>query len=892
MPIPRDILTLLALAILSLAVNAAPSIFHPVQPQITSHSSAAAVSVDENLTFVASITFTPSDSTLSVSGADSALLEIRETGDDGKALHFKTAPDYETPGDVGTNNVYNVTVTASFGGRTDSTDFTVTVANVDEGTSGGDVTAPTLSSATINSAGTTLTVGWSENVTGSSGLSLSASGGPAFLDYTSGSGTSTYTYTITRRILDEETVTISASSSNIVDGSTNTLANFTGTSVTNNSTQIAGTGESLRPTTFPSIPTQATDAGFAQNDLSTSVRTNVSGTSRGAIIDIAAGSYATKYTASTANRTYRLAGNVTFEKAGIEITANNITIDLNGYTLTYKNVSPESVATATVATASDPSYPTITQTGLTLTSNSHLRFVVEFTSGAESGNHYEVAGNTTTELSLENHSGGSDNSWQNGGPANGDTFRIYDPRLTFGVGSSNRSGLEIINGYIVEGAGYGRGSSLRAGQGCNPIFWNGSAGMIGGVSATWDADNCCGFVANATSTTIKYCELNDQGTLVTNRQRTVSAITPGPLSTIQYCRILNHRHAGINCGNTCTVEYCEIYGDSRATNSYGIGTYAGQGNIWRYNNVYKTGEHPICIAIHSNPAQNNEVYGIWGEAKTTRSSSEYPWNYSVGVSDRWDNGARTLANSIHDSCFITWSEDGAGPNEESRGRTLFLGSLEDSPGEIFDNVFAGAYNTDDLTECHAIGLSHHNSNVVFTNCTFASSHNPFWFGDEYGPCSSGGRFIDCTVLKSGSDPNFATFKLREYRACDVDMIGTTFGTGTAEDDIDLLDDSGTPASQRINFGDTLTVTVTESAVPVSAASVTVKDTALNTLRSGYTTNGSGVVDVDVPSHYRARPGFGSTTLNPLTVQASKAASSGSNTISPTADDTITVTIAP
>ena len=889
MPIPRAILTLLA--ILSCGVVlAAPYISHPITPVITSHNSAASVSVDENTTLVTTLTYTPIDATLSVSGADSAKFTINSVPDDGR-LSFITAPDYETPTDAGTNNVYNVTVTATANGRTDTCDFTITVVDVSEGTPGGDMTAPTLSSATINAAGTTLTIVWSENVTGSSGLSITPSGSLASITYASGSGTSTYTYTISRPILDEETVTISASSSNIVDGATNTLANFTGTSVTNNSTQIAGTGESLRPVNFPSIPTQVTDAGFAQNDLSTSVRTNVTGTTRGAIIDIAAGSYATKYTASTANRTYRLAGNVTFEKAGIEITANNITIDLNGYTLTYMNVSPESVATATVATASDPASPTITQTGLTLTSNSHLRFVVEFTSGAESGNFYEVSGNTSTTITLENHSGGSSSAWQDGGPANGDTFRIYNPRLTFGVGTTNRTGLEIINGYIVEGAGYGRGSNILAGQGCNPIFLNTSAGgMIGGVSVTWDADNAIGIYTSAT--TIKYCEINDQGTLVTNRQRTVGAIVPGSGSTVQYCRIINHRHAGVQCTSNNIVEYCEIYGDSRATNAYGIGTYGGQGNIWRYCNVYKTGEHPICIAIHSNPAQNNEVYGIWGEAKTTSASDEYPWNYSVGLSDRWDNGLRTIANSIHDCCFITWSEDGPGANEERRGRTLFLGSLGTSPGEVFENVFAGAYNTDDLTECHAIGLSNHNSNVVFRDCTFASSHNPFWFGDSYGACTSGGRFIDCTVLKSGSDPSFATFKLWDYNACNVDMIGTTFGTGTAEDDIDLLEDAASPAAQRINFGDTLTVTVTESAVPVSAASVTVKDTALNTLRSGYTTNGSGVVDVDVPSHYRARPGFGSTTLNPLTVQASKAASSGSNTISPTADDMITVTIAP
>jgi hypothetical protein len=867
---------------------AAPVLLHPVIPVITSHSESASVTVDENLTFVASITYTPSDAVLSVAGTDSSLFEIRETGDDGKALHFIDAPDYETPGDAGTNNVYDVTVVATLGNnRTDSTAFAVTVADVDEGTPGGDMTAPTLSTATINSAGTTLTIGWSENVTGSSGLSLSPSGGLASISYASGSGTSTYTYSISRPILDEETVTISASGSNIVDGATNTLANFSGTSVTNNSTQVAGTGESLRPAIFPAIPSQATAAGFAQNDLSTSVRTDVVGTTRAAVVEIAGGTYSAPYIPTTANRTYRLMGNVTYETAGILLNTTNATLDLNGYTLTYQTVGPRNVATATVATASDPSFPTITQTGLTLSTNSHYTFIVEFTSGAESGNHYEVRDNTASALTLENHSGGDSSSWQSGGPSNGDTFRIYDSRSTVGAWAGG-AGCEIINGYVVQGDGYGRGSSIRSGQGCNPLWLN-SSGTIGGVKATWQSDNTSGCVTMGVST-VKYCEIDDQGTLITNRQRTVGAITPGSGSTVQYCRLTNHRHAGIDCDNNTTVEYCEIYGDSRATNSYGIGTYAGSGNTWRYCNIYKTGEHPICIATHSGNAQDNEVYGIWGEAKTTRASEEYPWNYSCGVSNRW--GSRTLPNHFHDSCYITYSADGAGPNEESRGRTLFFGSLESSAGELVEDVFAGAYNTDDETECHAIGLSLHDRDTEFRNCTFASSHNPFWFGDTYGPCSAGGRFIDCTVLKSGSDPGFATFSLWDYYACNVDMIGTTYGTGTAEDDIDLLVTAASPAAQRINFGATLEVTVTESAVPVSGATVAIRDKDSNSLRTGYTTNGSGVVDVDVPFKYRARPGFSATTLNPLTVEAVSGASDGTNTISPTGDDTISVGIAP
>ena len=651
---------------------------------------------------------------------------------------------------------------------------------------------------------------------------------------------------------------------------------------------------SLRPDIFPAIPQQAVDAGYFPNDLSTSVRTNVTPTTRAAVVEIAGGSYSSPYTASTADRTIRLMGNVTYETGGIIISANNVTVDLNGYTLTYKNVGPASVATATVDTASDPSRPTITQTGLTLTADSHWTFVVEFTSGAESGNFYEVYSNTTTEIVLENHNvGGVSNEWENGGPANGDTFRIYNSRLTAGVRSDTRTGIEVVNGYIVEGAGYGRGSNIRSGEGCNPIMLLDTTATVAGVKVTWDADNCLG-IRTGENSTIKYCEVDDQGTVVTNRQRTIGAVNPKQGSTVQYNLITNHRHAGIYVGSNNIVEYNELYGDSRATNSYGIGTFGGDGNIFRYNNIYKVGEHPECIAIHAEDesagAQDNEVHHNWGEAKATRSSAEYGWNYAVGISRRW--GITTLPNSFHDECHITYSEDGPDANQESRGRTAWFGALQDTAGEVVEDCFFGAYNTDDETECHAIGLSSHNNLVTFTRCTFASSHNVFWFGDPYGPAASGGRFIDCTALTDGSDPGFYTFSTWEYEACDVDMIGTTFGAGTAEDDIYLLATGANIETQRINFGDMLNVTVTESGSPVEGATVAVKDKDSNTLRSGYVTAANGVVAVDVPNRYRQRPGFSSTTLNPLTVEAVDGASDGTNTISPTGEDSISVGIAP
>ena len=66
-----------------------------------------------------------SDGGWSRSGADAARFEISSDG----ALSFKSSPNYESPADVGGDNVYNVTINRSGG----SLDVVVTVTNVDEG---------------------------------------------------------------------------------------------------------------------------------------------------------------------------------------------------------------------------------------------------------------------------------------------------------------------------------------------------------------------------------------------------------------------------------------------------------------------------------------------------------------------------------------------------------------------------------------------------------------------------------------------------------------------------------------------------------------------------------------------------------------------------------------
>ena len=76
---------------------------------------AATASVQEGATgtvYTASATQAGSTLTYALGGADAALFNINEsTG----AVTFRSAPDFEAPGDVGDNNVYNIDVTASNG---------------------------------------------------------------------------------------------------------------------------------------------------------------------------------------------------------------------------------------------------------------------------------------------------------------------------------------------------------------------------------------------------------------------------------------------------------------------------------------------------------------------------------------------------------------------------------------------------------------------------------------------------------------------------------------------------------------------------------------------------------------------------------------------------------
>jgi len=98
-------------------------------------TSSSAPSVAENTTAVVTVTTTDPESnprTYAIfGGADGAKFSIHPTSG---ALTFNSAPNFESPADAGTNNVYDVIVSASDGqGNVAAQSIAVTVTNVNEG---------------------------------------------------------------------------------------------------------------------------------------------------------------------------------------------------------------------------------------------------------------------------------------------------------------------------------------------------------------------------------------------------------------------------------------------------------------------------------------------------------------------------------------------------------------------------------------------------------------------------------------------------------------------------------------------------------------------------------------------------------------------------------------
>ncbi len=186
-------------------------------PVFTSGATATVAYAENATTAVTTITATDADTEQTVTftlsgGADAYLFSITQAGE----LTFNTAPDYENPVDMGGNNVYEVTVTATDSGIPEMTatqTLTITVTDVTNEntpvfTSGADVNVAEglmiATTVTATDADTEQTVTFTLSDGGDAGLFTLASAGkltfktaPDYEMPKSASGSNTYTVTVT-----------------------------------------------------------------------------------------------------------------------------------------------------------------------------------------------------------------------------------------------------------------------------------------------------------------------------------------------------------------------------------------------------------------------------------------------------------------------------------------------------------------------------------------------------------------------------------------------------------------------------------------------------------------------------------------------------------------------
>lgn len=359
--------------------------------EIPVFTSAAAVSVDENLTATGYFgTATDGDGdTLSFSisgGVDSALFTIDSaTG----ALSFIAAPDFENPGDIGADNTYDVDVTVSDGVNTATQSVTIAVQDV-------------VLEAPIFSSGATGSVAENSTATAYTAIAVDPNGNP--VTYSISGGADAAQFTINASTGDVQLIAAAdfeapgdAGADNVYDIE---ISAFDGTDTATQNVAISVINENDVTPTFTSSGTVAVDENSTTVFYTTTSTDPDGGTPSYSIIG---GPDAALFTMDSATGEISAVAGLDFENptdantdSFYELTIQiddgvNTTSQLFGITVndvneapTFNNPFPTTVAENTTgvfftAGATDPEGSTVTYS---LSGNASFFFTIDSATGA------------------------------------------------------------------------------------------------------------------------------------------------------------------------------------------------------------------------------------------------------------------------------------------------------------------------------------------------------------------------------------------------------------------------------------------------------------------------------------------------------------------------------
>jgi hypothetical protein len=498
---------------------------------------------------------------------------------------------------------------------------------------------------------------------------------------------------------------------------------------------VLADSSSARPSSLlPEIPAWIADTTVglqAPHDLSMAGQTVVTDYptySANPVINITSADLVNgRYTILTRNRLYRLQTDIVSNDWCIGIGCGNITLDLNGHTLVYLN------ANKTLTNGPAPAYQ-----------------------------------DDTTACGIR-----------------------IDKRLDTD-GTTNMSGtIEIVNGYIVQGAGTATGMQGYSGVYACPIrshetnLTTSQTGIIRyrGLYMQWHEkySSAIAHYHSDPDVVVEYCTFKDDGNMVYNRQfqqAVVNVAESGVASEVRYCRIISGRQCGITAK---TVHHNDIWVDDWWTQGAGVLAPQTSGVQIYSNNIYITGTHPQGVFVRD--TVNCSIYDNWIESKYTRQGELLPsptggidtvQNFATGLTFRFgdDSGLKFYANTT-----LGWAQNDSVPHptdptnpsnpvRDAEARSLFYfkypsGTL--SNNQIYENLMI-VISEDEVARAFNLGLSGQASGLVIHDNHLVSNHTHFWIHDEYGPAEYGlfGNpppiIRDNLVERLGSNTNYKTIR--------------------------------------------------------------------------------------------------------------------------------------
>lgn len=366
------------------------------------------------------------------------------------------------------------------------------------------------------------------------------------------------------------------------------------------------------------------------------------------------------------------------------------------------------------------------------------------------------------------------------------TYNQVNPGEGVTIGPYNLHDVAVRNGSIIQGAAKSEGDLY--GRGNNPVSTyntinqgSRSAGNfhVANLYVRYGGKDVGGIIIATTNGLFEQNTIEDTyefGTLK-NRHQGVEALTGAKNTTSEqhiyrYNTIVNTRQRGIVTGNNSEVYGNHITIRSIATNSNGIGMYAGQGLKIHDNTIIGRGEHPVGIGAGGGSGSDNyEVYNNLIDLQITALGEEYGSSYAndptatymgnaaSGIRVTWggdklnfyNNQITIKTNARYEG---TYSPTGAKAYINGGGKGLFIGAYEGETSTFSGNTITV---TGDGAYTYGVTCSYSFSDGMFVvNNIITSSQYNIVVGDDYGACNAYPLFQGNTLIKSGALEGYKT----------------------------------------------------------------------------------------------------------------------------------------